>query len=316
MSGAGPRVSVVVPVYNSRSTIGKCLDSLQALDHPSYEIIVLDDGSTDGTPEICERYPNVKTIRLQRGGPSRARNIGIREATGQFIAFTDGDCVVDRDWLTELEKGFLSPEIAGVGGDQKSPSDDTAKGKLIQDFMKCIGFVTGYIKTGRSLTETEHNPSCCSMYRTKVLEEVGGFDEELFPSEDVELDLKIRKNGHKLIYNPAASVAHYRPATYTAFGRMMRRYGRSQWPLVRKYGIFRKIHLVPPALAAGPACVLAALFLDPRLLILICVPLVGIPSWFLCKTVSAKRTILFTYLLVVAVLNWNRGFFGAMIAGR
>lgn len=310
---ASPRVSVVIPVYNSRRTIDKCLTSLIALDHPSFEVIVLDDGSTDGTPEICETYTRVKTMRLTKGGPSRARNIGINVAEGDFIAFTDGDCVVDRDWLTELEKGFPSPDVAGVGGDQKSPNDDTAKGKLIQEFMKCIGFVTGYIKTAGTLRETEHNPSCCSMYRKKVLQEVGGFNEELFPSEDVELDLKIRRRGYKLLYNPAATVAHYRPETYAAFGRMMRRYGQTQWPLVRRYGIFRTIHLVPLVLALVLGAALTALFFQPWLVVLLFGSSVTIPVWFLWKTRSVYKAGLFTYLLTVAVANWNWGFFRAML---
>lgn len=313
MTGADPRVTVVMPVYNSRDTIGKCLESLMVLDHLSFEVIVLDDGSTDGTPEISEGYTSVRTVRLQRGGPSRARNIGINMARGEFVAFTDGDCVVDRDWLTELEKGFLSPEIAGVGGDQKSPADDSEKGKLIQDFMKCIGFVTGYIKTDRSMRETEHNPSCCSMYRKQVLREVGGFDEALFPSEDVELDLKVKRLGYKLMYNPAASVAHYRPSTYAGFARMMRRYGQSQWPLVRKYGMFRKIHFVPPALAVGIAVILAALLYQPWMVPIIFIPSVAIPFRFVYKTRSLGRALLFTYLFVVTVVNWNLGFFRAMV---
>jgi glycosyltransferase involved in cell wall biosynthesis len=316
MTGDGPRVTVVVPVYNSRGTIGKCLDSLTALDHPSFEIIVLDDGSTDGTPETCESYTRVKTVRLKRGGPSRARNLGIDLAAGEFVAFTDGDCVVDRNWLQELEKGFLSPEVGGVGGDQKSPDDESMTGKRIQEFMKCIGFVTGYIKTDRSLRETEHNPSCCSMYRRKVLQEVGGFEEGLFPSEDVDLDLKIKKRGYKLIYNPAASVAHYRPGTYSGFAGMMRRYGQSQWPLVRKYGMFRTIHAVPAALALGLVAVLAVLMYQPLLLLFLGIPLVGIPVWFLGKTGSVGKALLFTYLFMLTVSHWNWGFFRGMISGR
>ncbi len=164
------------------------------------------------------------------------------------MAFTDGDCIVDRRWLTELEKGFDRPEVGGVGGDQKSPQDETKTGRRIQEFLKLIGFMTDYIKTASVMRETEHNPSCNVMYRKSVLEEVGGFDEELFPSEDVELDLKIRRRGYALLYNPAAVVGHYRPGNYRDFASMMRRYGASQRYLVSRYGFFRRLHFVPAIL--------------------------------------------------------------------
>ncbi len=236
-----PKISIVIPVHNCKATIAKCLDSLSRLDHPSFEVTIVDDGSTDSTPEICESFAGVNVIRLEKGGPSRARNRGIKSARGEFVAFTDGDCLVDKRWLQELEKGFTGPLIAGVGGDQKSPEDDTEVGKRIQRFLKTIGFVTGYIKTDAAMKETEHNPSCNSMYRKGVLKQVGCFDEALWPGEDVELDLKITTLGQSLIYNPRAVVFHYRPKNYADFSRMMLRYGACQWYLVRKYGFFRRI---------------------------------------------------------------------------
>jgi glycosyltransferase involved in cell wall biosynthesis len=123
MNPSEPRVSVVVPVYNSESTVGKCLNSLVEQDHPSFEVIVVDDGSTDKTAQICASYSQITVLSPGKVGPSRARNLGIDEAKGEFVAFTDADCIVNRDWLTELEKGFTGPDIAGVGGDQKSPED-------------------------------------------------------------------------------------------------------------------------------------------------------------------------------------------------
>src|SRR5271157_2760453 len=138
MNHAGPKISVVIPVFNCRDTIAKCLNSLTVLEHPSFEVIVVDDGSTDGTAEICEAFPGMKVVRLDRGGPSRARNAGVTHAQGEFIAFTDGDCIVDRRWLTELEKGLGRPEIAGVGGDQRSPEDETKTGRRIHEFLKLI----------------------------------------------------------------------------------------------------------------------------------------------------------------------------------
>jgi glycosyltransferase involved in cell wall biosynthesis len=304
-----PRISVVIPVHNCKETIGKCLDSLSQLDHSDFEVIVVDDGSTDETAEICESFPRVKVIRVHKNGPSTARNIGIEAARGEFVAFTDGDCLVDKRWLEELETGFSSPVIAGVGGDQKSPDDDTVVGKRIQRFLKTIGFVTGYIKTDAAMKETEHNPSCNAMYRKSVLEDVGGFDEALWPGEDVELDLKITTRGHTLIYNPNAVVYHYRPKTYSDFGRMMLRYGACQWYLVAKYGFFRRIQYVPLLTLLGFGFVIAALAWEPGIWPIVLLPWPLLFCWFYVKTRNYKTTLQFVYLMLITLINWHWGFF-------
>jgi cellulose synthase/poly-beta-1,6-N-acetylglucosamine synthase-like glycosyltransferase len=253
----------------------------------------------------------LKLIRVAQGGPSRARNLGVQEASGEFVAFTDADCVVDKHWLTELEKGFTGPDVAGVGGDQKSPEDETETGRLIQEFFKTIGFMTGYIKTGERMRETEHNPSCNSIYRKHILEEVGGFDEALWPGEDVDLDLKITRRGYKLVYNPDAVVGHYRPKTYRDLGRMMRRYGASQWYLVKKYGFFRKLHFVPVALFIGLAVFIALFSWDARFWPVIFLPWPLLWLWFYVKTRRVRKSLTFVYLFAITMANWNWGFLQA-----
>lgn len=309
MSSPEPRISIVVPVYNCVSTIGRCLDSLFALHHSSYEVIIVDDGSTDGTAEVCESRSGTQVIRLDRGGPSRARNEGIARARGKFVAFTDGDCIVDREWLNELEKGFLSAEIAGVGGDQQSPEDDTRIGKTIHGFFKSIGFMTQYIKTGTTLRQTDHNPSCNSAYRRSVLLEVGGFDPDLFPGEDVKLDLHIRRKGYTLMFNPAARVAHYRAQSYGRFAKMMRRYGAGEWHLFRQFGLYRKIDYVPVTVIVGMLAFSLVLIWESRVLLALLIPLPASFLWFFYRTKEFRKSIQYTALLVLTVVNWNWGFF-------
>lgn len=313
MDCSEPTVSVVVPVFNSGKTIAKCLDSLMRLNHPRYEIIIVDDGSTDNTARICRGYNEITFVQLPRSGASKARNVAIEMARGKFIAFTDGDCVVEEDWLTQLEKGFTSPEIAGVGGDQKCPEDDTKTGTTIHGFLKSVGFVADYVKTDAGMKETEHNPTCNGMYRKEVLEEVGGFNEDLWPGEDVELDLKIRRRGYKLIYNPAASVAHYRPGTYRGFARMLYRYGIAQGYLVRKYGPFRRLHYVPPVLIAGLALLVALAYQHPVMALAVPAILSCFLLWFCLKTRDLRLGIVFSFLMFITLAAWNAGFWNGLI---
>jgi len=314
MSELAPSVSVVIPVRNCRKTINKCLDSLALIEQPSFEALIMDDGSTDGTAESCESRQWVKLTRLDPGGPSRARNKGIEMARGEFVAFTDGDCIVDRSWLKELHSAFVSDDIAGGGGDQTSPADETSFGRTVQEFFKHIGFMTGYIKNDLKLVEVEHNPSCNSMYRKSVLKEVGGFDESLFPGEDVDLDYRIRSRGYRLFYNPSAVVQHYRPRTCKAFASMMRRYGSSQWSLVKKYGFFRRIFFVPLLFAVTLCCAAGILWWEPALWPVIVAPLMLVWLWFGARARSAGKGLIFTFLLVVTLVSWNWGFFAAMLS--
>lgn len=309
-----PRMSVVVPVHNCRETIAKCLYALGNLEHPSYEVIIVDDGSTDDTASVAESFEWCTVIRLDKGGPSRARNVGVAAAQGQFVAFTDGDCRVDPRWLTELAQGFNAADVAGVGGDQRSPDDETAAGRLIQEFFRSVGFMTGYITTSGRQGETDHNPSCCSAYRTAVFNEVGGFDEQLWPGEDVDLDYRIRRKGYRLVFNPRAVVSHYRPKTIGGLARMMSRYGACQWPLMRRYGLFRKLHYEPIALIAGLVCACLFLWLEPQLWPILLLPLPVMFLWFLGKSQSLKKAIQFSYMLVVTLLAWNWGFFRAALS--
>ena len=309
MNSSEPLISVIVAAYNCRDTISKCLESLSSLDHPSHEIIVVDDGSTDGTAEICQTFSGVKVIRLDRGGPSRARNTGVRKARGKFVAFTDSDCSVDSQWLKELEKGFIGPDVAGVGGDQVSPADESEMGKRIQEFLKISGFVTRYIQTEAAFGETTHNASCNSAYRKIIFEEIGGFDEEQFPGEDLELDLKISRKGYRLIYNPAALVGHYRPGTYREFCRMMRRYGAGEWHLVKKHGFFRLPDFGPVVVAAGLVALFALLVVYPLTWLLFLLPWPVLSLWFFLKTGSLGRTMQFILFFLIVLTNWNWGFF-------
>lgn len=246
-----PRVSIIVAVKDSQDTIKKCVDSLLALDFHSKEVIVVDDGSRESTGEILAGYAGqiIKVITNEYTiGPSESRNKGVGAARGEFVAFTDGDCIVDKGWLNELLAGFSQyRQAAACGGAQGIPGDASDFEKSVFLFMSKTGllcdytrkFVTGVIRA------VNHNPSCNVMYKRDVFINSGGFLKGLWPGEDVELDYRLKKKGFLLVSNPKAVVLHYRPRNLSSFLRMMARYGMAQGQLVKKYGLFRKIHFFP-----------------------------------------------------------------------
>jgi len=306
-----PFISVIIPARNEESTIGKCLDSLKNLNYPKelLEFIIINDGSTDKTQDIAESY-NVNVIKTEGVGPSAARNIGIEQAKGELVAFTDADCIVDKEWINQLLLGFNYDNIIGVGGEQKSPPDEIWFGRVVQDYLKLMGFIGGYTKSHKKITEVDHNPTCNVIYKKAVLEEVGGFLKGLWPGEDVELDYRIKKRGYNLAYNPDAVVFHYRPKTLMRFARMMQKYG--QWAggyLIKKYGFFRKLYYEPFALLALVLIEILLFYFYPLAgLFSLLMALFLALSYFIIKTRRLGKGLLAFFLFIITIIQWNYGF--------
>ena len=306
-----PRVTVIVAARNAAATIEKCLAALGVQGGVDFEVIVADDGSGDDTRAMAASFDGVRVLELDWGGPARARNVGVRAARGEIVAFTDADCVPHPDWLRELVRCFDDPDVAGAGGDQVSPEDETPFGRRVQEFFKAIGFMTDYIRSGASpggIRETTHNPSCNSAYRKAVFEEVGGFSEDQFPGEDVELDLKLRRLGHKLVYNPAAVVGHYRPRNCRALASMMRRYGAGERRLVEKHGFMRPLDFLPFLILGGGFVPAALIMMHPALWPLFFLPWIAALDLFWKRTSDLGLSLQYTLFLTIVTACWNWGF--------
>ena len=119
-----PRVSVIVPFINSETHLAACIDALlgQKGLGDSFEIVLVDNGSQDGSRSIAERYPDVILLDEATPGAYAARNAGIREARAPLLAFTDADCVVADDWLRSLDNALADPAVAMVVGQCRYPS--------------------------------------------------------------------------------------------------------------------------------------------------------------------------------------------------
>jgi len=297
-----PLISIVIPARNAHSTLKKCLDSIFNLKYSNREVIVIDDGSTDDTAKIVTEYKDIKILTTSGEGPAKARNLALRLTEGEFIAFTDADCIVDPLWLSELLRGFAVAGVAGVGGAQKNPDDDSSFGKTVHEFFSAVGFITDYMKSGTKIKQTNHNPTCNVMYRKSILVELGGFLEGLWPGEDVELDYRLRKMGYRLNFNPAAIVFHYRPANFRVFNKMMFRYGKAQGILVRKYGFFRPIQILPIFIFISLLALLYNFIFGCLFFILILTPLL------IKLLIRIKYPLLVFRLFIVSVFNWNLGF--------
>lgn len=226
-----PRVSVVVAAYNAAATLPECLESLLQINHPDYEVIVVDDGSFDETPRVTAKFPTVRTLRLKTNeGLSNARNLGIRAATGEIIAFTDADCRVDPDWLRFLVAGLLDSPIAGIGGPNFLPPEDTPLSAVI---MTAPGGPVQVLLDDRF---AEHVPGCNMAFWKWALEAVGGFD-PIFrkAGDDVDLCWRLQRRGWRLGFTAAGFVWHHRRSSIRAYLSQQGGYGEAEALLLGKH---------------------------------------------------------------------------------
>jgi glycosyltransferase involved in cell wall biosynthesis len=226
-----PKVSVVVASYNSASTLKACLESLRNLNYSDYEVILVDDGSTDSTPQIAQLYPHARYFRHHKNlGLSVARNTGIAAAEGEIIAFTDADCRADEDWLYYLVADLVTGEFAGVGGHNLLPPEDSATAAGV---MVSPGGPAHVMLTDR---EAEHIPGCNMAFFKSALTNIGGFDPIFWKAgDDVDVCWRLQQAGYKIGFSAAAFVWHYRRSTVGAYLKQQRGYGEAEALLVRKH---------------------------------------------------------------------------------
>lgn len=159
------KICVIIPVRGIWPELKGCISSILDLDCADYEIIIVDDGLARAGLDILDEFKGkIKVLTSHSRGPSYARNLAAENTAAQFLAFTDSDCIVDKNWLRELLRGFSSYlDTAACGGIQKLPTDATPFEKKVFLFMKKAGFITDYMKkTGdkKKIIEVNHNPSC------------------------------------------------------------------------------------------------------------------------------------------------------------
>lgn len=220
---AWPKVSVVICAYNAASTIEDNLESLTRLNYPNYEVVVVNDGSKDATPQIAARYPQFKLISVPNGGLSAARNLGWRAATGEIIAYTDADTRVDPDWLSYLVQPFLTTDAIGVGGPNVVPEDD---GWIAQCVARSPGGPTHVLLND---TVAEHIPGCNMAFRRWALEEIGGFDPTYTKAgDDVDVCWRLQDRGWHLAFSPSALVWHHHRDSVKAYWRQQVGYGEGE----------------------------------------------------------------------------------------
>lgn len=244
-----PTVSVIVPVYNGASTLPAALRALQGQTRPPDEVIVVDDGSTDGSADVARRFGlaqpppsrsaqgvetggagevpcperaeggrdgvlNLRVISQSNAGPAAARNRGAAAARGDILLFTDADCAPARDWVERMASPFNEPEVAGAKGVYR-----TRQRELVARFVQAE-YEDRYDRM-RPLGTIDFVDTYSAAYRRDVFLACGGFDTS-FPTasvEDQEFSFRLAEAGHRLVFVPHARVCHLHDRTLSEYAR-------------------------------------------------------------------------------------------------
>jgi glycosyltransferase involved in cell wall biosynthesis len=198
-------ISIIIPSYNSESTIGKCLGSLLIQSFQGDQEIIVIDSSSDRTPAIIrDNYPSVRLFHFEhQTDPGTARNLGIGHAKGDLIAFLDSDCVAAPDWLEKISAAHQSGYRVAGGAvcNGNKPDSSVAWAGYLAEFREFI--------PEQPRREVSHIPSCNISYRRTIFEKYGSFSRIYYPQEDLVFNSNLRKWGEAILFDPAIRVSHH-----------------------------------------------------------------------------------------------------------
>ncbi len=260
-----PSVSIIIPTHNRSRNLSRALASLADLDYPSdrFEVVVVDDGSSDDTSRVVLRHWNkalyrLRYFRLNHRGITAARNVGWQGSRGIICIFTDDDCTFPKDWLSRILPLFSFASVGAVGGPDKGPPGQGP-------FARCVDYAmnsfwgTGGVRRKAGTRIARYYPRGCNIAVPRyVLLLTGGFDATLAAGEEIELGCRIRKWGFDLCYAPDAFVWHNRRETFSAYARQILTRGQTRAELIwRHRELWEPAYLLPAlALLVSPLVLL------------------------------------------------------------
>lgn len=241
------KFSIIIPYKLFDEKVKKCFQSCLEQDYSDFEIIALPDRKTD---EVS--HPKIRIIGTRAVKPSAKRNIAIKEARGELLAFLDSDAFPIKEWLSIALRYFKNDEVGGVGGPQLTPLDSNI-GQKVSGYIFSSAIATGAFalrykvrhKFRRGLPVKEM-PACNLIIRKGYAEEVNGFDETLLTGEDSKLCFDIRKLDKKILYIPEAIVYHYRRNLWQPHLKQVWIYGRDKAYVIKEDFSWDKLYYFIP----------------------------------------------------------------------
>ncbi len=304
-------ISIIIPTYNRKDELEDLLPSLKNQKCSiAFEVIVVDDGSTDGTRELLKKLAEDWNGRLRffeqnHAGPGAARNLGIKHAQGDILAFTDSDCIAPRGWLNKLTSVFDNPQVGAAGGPELAPTDDCLP-RRCQSYVMTAFLTTGGLRGRKGKKLGVYYPRGFNMaVRKHVVDAVGGVPNR-FQGEDILLSLKVKQMGYTLEYVPDAAVYHHRRATLSGYFRQLYRMGKARVELAYLHkSLLEAVYMLPALVLLISISLSVGAFFSETLfkiaaggmiIALVFLTAVGIDSTIRLKTLKAFGIVPFLFI--------------------
>jgi len=226
-------ISIIIPVRKINKYVQETVPEILSTQAEDFEIIIVTDKKDD-----ANRWPKTKIISSGEKGPAFKRDLAVKYAKGNILAFLDDDAYPEKDWLKNCLKHFKNKKIAAVGGPAITPSTDSlfqkASGAVSESFIGGGGARNRFLSIGNT-REIDDWPTVNLLVRKNIFEEVGGFDTNFWPGEDTKLCLDILNKGYKIIYEPCAIVYHHRRNSFFGYFKQVGNYGIHRGFFVKKF---------------------------------------------------------------------------------
>lgn len=215
-------ITFVVPMLNEEKHIRYCIEAIISEMEDNDSLIVVDNGSTDMSPEICKQYDKVKLLHMPKCTIGAVRNFGARSSNSELVAFIDADCTILKGWRGNVISAINQKGVAAVGSKYKIPPN----ANMIERAW--------YSQRNYKISRVKYINSGNLVVKRRIFEQLGGFNEGLITGEDTELGWRINKAGYVMIDDPSIQCVHYgNPKDIKGF------YAQQKWHATGMMGTFR-----------------------------------------------------------------------------
>lgn len=232
------RVSIVIPVLKVNDYIRESIPEIMKLNYDNFEVLILPNQVTEDEKKEFAHLDKVRLISSIEGGPAYKRDLGVKESTGEIIAFLDDDAYPKVDWVEKALKHFKDEKVGAVGGPGVTPNHDTIRQKASGAIFTSNlggGNLTYRYRPGKKVMEVDDFPSVNLLVRKSVFQEIGGFDSNYWPGEDTKLCHDIVSAGHKIMYDPEVFVWHHRRSSLLKHLKQVWNYAKHRGHFVKKF---------------------------------------------------------------------------------
>jgi glycosyltransferase involved in cell wall biosynthesis len=266
------KLSVIVATFNRKRELQDLLASLatQTLPPVQFEVVVVDDGSSDGTNLFVETTIKkasftIKYYYQQNKGPGKARNLGMERASGDVLIFIDSDCILPPEYLSTVHRAFEEQKIDAYGGPDRTAENFPAWDKAVNYTLTSF-ITTGGLRGSEGTTLARYYPRSFNMgFKRALYERIGGFGSIYQYGEDIEFSHRILESGARVAFLPDAYVYHKRRTNIRAFAKQIYKMGRARIQLARiDRKLLEPLHLVPSAvLVTAALLIIGSLLSEP-----------------------------------------------------